>query len=69
MSDIDNRIILDKEESNYLHDLCMFHEMELLKQKEHVKSTIIQNQIAQELLAVEIMMRRLKPQDVAFQNV
>lgn len=56
---------LDKEELNYLHDLCMFHEMELLKQKEHAGSTIIQNQIAQELLAVEIMMKRLKPHDGA----
>ena len=65
MSDIDNKITLDEEEKRYLYDLCMFHEMELLKQQENCKSTIIQNGVAQELLAVEIMMKRLKPQDGA----
>lgn len=53
MAHYDNKqnrtITIDAEVASYLHDLCLFHEMELLKQQENTKSKILLDAIEFEL--------------------
>ena len=63
MAHYDNKqnrtITIDAEVASYLHDLCLFHEMELLNQQDLVKSTVLSNAIAKELKCVQTVMEIL----------